>query len=51
VGTQNLVRVGLVVLWAVLFLAYMVTHAQAFLVASVLVIVAQVIVASLMRRR
>ena len=45
-----MVRIGLVVLWAVLFVGYLMTHALWLLLASVAVIVAQVVILSSLRR-
>jgi hypothetical protein len=42
VSQRGLVRIGLVVLWAVSLLNYAVTHSALFLVASIVVIVLQV---------
>jgi hypothetical protein len=50
VDTRNLVRIGLVVLWAVLLLAYVVTHSALFLIASIVVIVLQVVLMGTLRR-
>ncbi len=47
---RDLVRVGLVVLWAVLLLAYVVTHSALFLVASIVVIALQVVSTGMLRR-
>ena len=47
---RDLVRIGLVVLWAVLLLAYVVTHSALFLVVSIVVIVLQVVLTGMLRR-
>lgn len=49
-NTRNMVRIGLVVLWAALLVGYVFTHSRGLFLASVAVIVVQVVVQSSWRR-